>query len=64
MGITLVEPEAVKTVALEMLLDAGVLVTFYTACVGVVMDDARTAYPRHHHGEQERPRGHSCQDCH
>ena len=42
MGITLVEPEAVKTVALEMLLDAGVFVTFYTACVGVVMDDART----------------------
>ncbi len=30
MGITLVEPEAVKTVALEMLVEAGVDVTFYT----------------------------------
>lgn len=38
MGITLVEPEAVKTVALEMLTEAGVDVTFYTACAGVVMD--------------------------
>ncbi|MBS7707465.1 FAD-dependent oxidoreductase [Chelatococcus asaccharovorans] len=40
MGITLVEPEAVKTVALDMLLEAGVDVTFYTACVGVVMNEA------------------------
>src|SRR3954470_12305562 len=38
MGITLVEPEAVKTVALEMLTEAGVDVTFYTVCAGVVMD--------------------------
>lgn len=38
MGITLVEPEAVKTVALEMLIEAGVDVTFYTMCTGVVMD--------------------------
>src|SRR3954469_15719420 len=38
MGITLVEPEAVKTVALEMLTEAGVDVTFYTGCAGVVMD--------------------------
>ena len=37
MGITLVEPEAVKTVALEMLTEAGVEVTFYTNCAGVVM---------------------------
>jgi hypothetical protein len=41
MGITLVEPEAVKTVALEMLLDAGVDVLLHTACVGVVMDGDR-----------------------
>src|SRR4051812_14301066 len=38
MGITLVEPEAVKTVALEMLTEAKVEVTFYTVCAGVVMD--------------------------
>ncbi|MGH6762583.1 MAG: FAD-dependent oxidoreductase [Phyllobacterium sp.] len=38
MGITLVEPEAVKTVALEMLLEAGVEVLFYTFCTGTVMD--------------------------
>ncbi len=38
MGITLVEPEAVKTVALQMLLEAGVDVTFHTFCAGVVMD--------------------------
>src|ERR1043166_1863824 len=30
MGITLVEPEAVKTVALQMLTEAGVEVTFYS----------------------------------
>lgn len=41
MGITLVEPEAVKTVALEMLVEAGVDVLFYTFCVGVVMDGNR-----------------------
>src|SRR5215203_6839202 len=38
MGITLVEPEAVKTVALEMLTEAGVDVAFYAMCAGVVMD--------------------------
>lgn len=38
MGITLVEPEAVKTVALEMLTEAGVDVMFYTLCAGVVKD--------------------------
>ena len=38
MGITLVEPEAVKTVALEMLTEAKVDVHFYTMCAGVVMD--------------------------
>ncbi len=38
MGITLVEPEAVKSVALQMLLEAGVDVTFYAFCAGVVMD--------------------------
>lgn len=38
MGITLVEPEAVKTVALEMLTEAGVDVLFYTFFSDVVMD--------------------------
>ena len=38
MSLTLVEPEAVKTVALEMLVEAGVDVQFYTFCAGVVMD--------------------------
>jgi hypothetical protein len=38
MGITLVEPEAVKNVALEMLLEATVDVTFHLSCAGVVMD--------------------------
>src|SRR3954467_15336946 len=38
MGITLVEPEAVKTVALQMLTEAKVDVTFYAFCAGVVMD--------------------------
>src|ERR1043166_3070868 len=38
MGITLVEPEAVKTVALQMLTEAKVDVTFYSMCVGVVME--------------------------
>ena len=37
MSLTLVEPEAVKTVALEMLVEAGVEVMFYTFCAGVVM---------------------------
>ena len=38
MGITLVEPEAVKTVALEMLTEAGVDVMFYTFFAALVMD--------------------------
>ena len=38
MGITLVEPEAVKTVGLQMLTEAKVDVTFYAFCAGVVMD--------------------------
>src|SRR5215213_463208 len=38
MGITLVEPEAVKTVALQMLTEAKVDVTFYAMCAGVVME--------------------------
>ena len=41
MGITLVEPEAVKTTALEMLTEAGVDVLFYTFFAGVVMDGDR-----------------------
>jgi hypothetical protein len=41
MGITLVEPEAVKTLALEMLTEAGVDIQFYTFCAGVVMDGDR-----------------------
>jgi hypothetical protein len=39
MGITLVEPEAVKTVALEMLTEAGVDVLFYTFFAGVIVED-------------------------
>lgn len=38
MGITLVEPEAVKTVALEMLVEAGVDVLFYTFFSSVLME--------------------------
>src|SRR3954469_11623084 len=41
MGITLVEPEAVKTVALEMLTNACVDVVLYTFCAGVVMEGDR-----------------------
>jgi len=41
MGITLVEPEAVKTVGLEMLLDAGVQVILHTLCVGVIKEGNR-----------------------
>ena len=39
MSLTLVEPEAVKTVGLEMLVEAGVEVQFYTFCAGVVMEN-------------------------
>src|SRR5690554_782861 len=43
MSITLVEPEAVKSVGLEMLIEAGVDVMLYTYCVDVIMDgDALT----------------------
>lgn len=38
MGITLVEPEEVKIVALELLLESRVNVLLYTACAGVVME--------------------------
>src|SRR3954466_928278 len=41
MGITLVEPEAVKTVALQMLTEAKVDVTFYAFCAGVIMEGDR-----------------------
>jgi len=39
MSLTLVEPEAVKTAALQMLVESGVEVLFYTFCAGVVMED-------------------------
>ena len=38
MSITLVEPEAVKNVALEMLIEAGVDVLLYAMCAGVIRD--------------------------
>lgn len=38
MSLTLVEPEAVKTVALEMLVESGVDVQFYTFCSSVIME--------------------------
>lgn len=38
MSLTLVEPEAVKTVALQMLVESKVEVLFYTFCAGVVME--------------------------
>ncbi len=41
MGITLIEPEAVKTVVLEMLHEAGVEVFLHTLCAGVVMEGSR-----------------------
>ena len=39
MSLTLVEPEAVKTVALQMLVESKVEILFYTFCAGVVMED-------------------------
>ncbi|MCC6305762.1 MAG: FAD-dependent oxidoreductase [Rhodobacteraceae bacterium] len=39
MGITLVEPEAVKTVALGMLTEAGVDVLFYTFFAGAIVEE-------------------------
>jgi hypothetical protein len=41
MGITLVEPEAVKTVGLEMLVESGVDVLLHCQCASVVMEDGR-----------------------
>ncbi|OFX30963.1 MAG: FAD-binding protein [Bacteroidetes bacterium GWF2_42_66] len=41
MGITLVEPEAVKAVAFEMLKESGVEVLLYASFAGVVMDGNR-----------------------
>lgn len=41
MSITLVEPEAVKAVAFEMLKENGVDVLLYTYCVGVIKDENR-----------------------
>ena len=38
MSLTLVEPEAVKTVALQMLVEKKVDVLFYSFCAGVVME--------------------------
>ena len=38
MSLTLVEPEAVKTVALEMLVESKVDVMFYAFCAGVVIE--------------------------
>lgn len=38
MSLTLVEPEAVKNVGLEMLLEAGVDVLLYVFCVGVIKE--------------------------
>jgi hypothetical protein len=38
MSLTLVEPEAVKTVALQMLIERKVEVLFYAFCAGVVME--------------------------
>lgn len=38
MSLTLVEPEAVKTVALQTLVEKNVRVLFYTFCAGVVME--------------------------
>jgi hypothetical protein len=38
MSLTLVEPESVKTVALEMLRESNVNVLFYTFCAGVVVE--------------------------
>lgn len=39
MSITLVEPEAVKEVAFEMLKESGVDVILYTNCAGVIKDE-------------------------
>lgn len=39
MSLTLVEPEAVKTVALQMLTESKVDILFYSFCAGVVMEE-------------------------
>lgn len=41
MGITLVEPEAVKTVGLELLKEAGVDLSLYTFCAGVLLESGQ-----------------------
>lgn len=41
MSITLIEPEEVKTTAMEMLRECGVDVFLYTCCTGVIMDENR-----------------------
>ncbi len=41
MGITLVEPEAVKTVGIEMLTEAGVDVTLHCFTVGAIVENGR-----------------------
>jgi len=64
MGITLVEPEAVKTVALEMLTEAGVDVILYTACAGVVMEgDAITGIITESKSGREAVLGRVVIDC-
>jgi ribulose 1,5-bisphosphate synthetase/thiazole synthase len=39
MSLTLVEPEAVKNVALDMLVEAGVDILLYAFCVGVIKEE-------------------------
>ena len=41
MSFTLIDPEAVKPIALEMLTESGVDITLDSSCAGVVMDGAR-----------------------
>ncbi len=41
MGITMVEPEAVKTVGLELLKEAGVDLSLYTFCAGVLLESGQ-----------------------
>jgi len=40
-SLTIIDPEAAKTVALEMLFELAVEVMFHSQCVGVVMDENR-----------------------
>ena len=41
-SLTLIEPEAAKTVALQMLVEFGVNVMLHSQCVGVIMDEERS----------------------